>query len=103
MSTDNSENDAERVWLEATNEPEYVGVYDEPLGDVCGHWVDGDDGKERCGEPATHTTVIRTHRTVELASCDEHGTPEHAGKSPYIRSKDTECTDSGRESDGGAQ
>lgn len=82
--------ETEQVWSDTPeDEPEYVGVYDDPLGDVCGHWVEGDDGMERCGEPATHTTVMRTHQTVELASCDEHGTPEHAGKSLYHRSVDT--------------
>ena len=74
-------------WLDTPDgEPEYVGVYDNPIEDVCGHWIKGDGGMERCGEPATHTTVMRAHRVYELASCDEHGTPEHAGKSLYHRS-----------------
>lgn len=67
------------------DEPEYVGVFDDPVDETCQHWVERDGEHKRCGEEATHTVVMRTSETVEIASCDDHGTPDHAGKSLYER------------------
>lgn len=64
------------------DEPEYVGVYEDEAADECEAWVQTEDGAyDQCGEEATHTLVMRTHKTNELAVCDGHGTPDHVGKS----------------------
>lgn len=78
----------ERTWMENyDDEPEYVGVYAEPIKPTCEWFVGGEEqGFEECGAGATHTLVSRLGRTAELATCDEHGVPEHAGQSLFTRS-----------------
>jgi hypothetical protein len=86
-----------RTWMENyDDEPEYVGVYAEPIKPTC-EWFVGDEeqGFEECGADATHTLVSRLGRTAELATCDEHGVPEHAGKSLFHRDDEPVAADGG--------
>lgn len=75
------------TWRETPpDEPEYVGVYEDPDVDTCEMYVEGDDGEPvKCGNDATHSIVVRTEKTNEAAVCDDCGTPEHVGKTLYRR------------------
>lgn len=87
-----------RTWMENhDDEPEYVGVYDEPIKPICEWFVGNEEqGFETCGAEATHTLVSRLHgRTAEMASCDEHGVPEHAGQSLFQRDDAPVAADGG--------
>ena len=86
-----------RTWMENyDDEPEYVGVYAEPINPTC-EWFVGDEeqGFEECGADATHTLVSRLGHTAELATCDGHGVPEHAGQSLFHRDDEPVAADGG--------
>ncbi|CCQ34285.1 hypothetical protein HLRTI_002169 [Halorhabdus tiamatea SARL4B] len=72
------------AWLATPDEePEFVGVFAEPIAESCQHWVWTDDEVEKCGQDATHTAVYRTSQTMELAVCEECGVPALAGRSLF--------------------